>query len=195
MQEQVVASDEAYVVVENSPNEELENRLLEETVQDTIADQGPTAEEIGELAYKVVQALQQVHQSGDTFAAIAVHPSIAEAFTEAFRGLPDEVIGANIRENLPIIPEEKANPLKIITGTDIELQFFQVKYGPREQGGNGLLQDMQAALERERSPVRVTHEFLRFYYLMDLAEKASPKLYTPTGSDVLRNLSPTLGRR
>lgn len=189
MQEQVVAQDSAYVTVENTG--ELENLLP----NDDLTDSSPSEAEISELAHKVVEALQHVHRSGDTFVAIAVHPSIIDAFTSAFRGLPEELITAHVRDNLPIISEERADPVKVITGTDLELQFFQTKYGPREHGGNGLLADLQAALERERSPVRITHEFMRTYYLLELAERVSPKLYTPTGSDIHRSLSPVLGRR
>jgi hypothetical protein len=191
-----VASDSAFVTIQQDV--ELENPLQEEVTTFEQMEQelpGPETQELTpeeqtqELLMRVLQALQQIHQSGDSFVAIAVNPDLVDAFTTAFRSLPDEVITPDVRDRLPIVADESVTPLRIITGSELELQFFQQRYGPRENGGNGFLQDMQAALDRERSPVRMNHDFLRMYYLMDLAEKVKPKLYSPSGSEMLQGLS------
>ncbi len=95
---------------------------------------------------------------------------------------------------LPIVPDPDIDRVKIITGTDIEMQFLQVKYGPRESGGTGLIPDLKAALERDNSPVRVPADFLRTVYLMELVERIRPKV-AQVGVDVLRQFSqPNLRR-
>lgn len=201
------ASDSAYVTVVK--NAELENHpeevMLESQSEGTGVPMVEQKMELGEtgtlevsemeaLAFRVVRSMQEMHQGGESFVAIAVNPSIIEEFTAAFKGLPDEVVSAEIKEKLPIIPEDSVSPLRIITQTDLEVQYFQQRYGPREIGGNGLLQDLEAALLRERSPVRITPEFLRVYYLMELAERVKPRLYSPSGADVFQSVSHNLRR-
>ncbi len=80
MHEQVVASDEANVTVEQSSQyddlrsietventtEELENLPVEEGVTTPQSEES----EMDALVMQVVQALRQIHQAGDTFAAI-----------------------------------------------------------------------------------------------------------------------------
>lgn len=184
MHETVVGLDNAYVTVEDA-TEELENLPTEEVE----AEDAPPKLDMNELSVQVIQALRQIHQSGDTFAAIVCNPSILEEFTAVFRALPSEILPDHVREQLPIVPDPNVDRLKIITGTDIELQFLQVRYGPRNDGGNGLIEDIKSALDREQSPVRVPTDFLRTIYLMELVDKVKPKIYTPNGADVLHQLS------
>lgn len=186
-----IGTDSAYVTVQETAELENPSELLVETglAEGEEIAEPPIEEQMNGLVIRVLQALQQIHQAGDNFVAIAVNPEIVEAFTTAFRGLPEEAISPDVRDRLPIVADDSVNPLRVITGSELELQFFQQRYGPRENGGNGFIQDMQAALDRERSPVRLTHDFLRMYYLLDLSDKTKPKLYSPTGAEVMKTMA------
>lgn len=178
MNDSVVCVDEVSIV-----REELVDPVEEQEGVDTMV------EGLDLLVQEVVQALYQIHQMGDSFVAVITNPSLTEEFTNLFRALPDDVLQPEIRDNLPIVGDPAIQKVRVMTGTDLEVRFLHTRYGPRENGGNGLIQRMNAELEAQRSPVRITAEFLKTYYLMDIANKVSPQIYQPTGSEVLKAIS------
>lgn len=168
---------------------ELQDQIAEEQVVEE-----PSREELVQgLAFRVAQAIRQIYQSGDNVVAVAVNPDLLDDFSAAFKALPDEIVDPSFKEGLPIAPDPSIPSLRVITGTELELQFLQTRYGPRDKGGNGFIQDLEEALFRDRCPIRITKEFLQTYFLFELAEKVRPKLYSPSGAEVLRAL-PSLHR-
>ena len=192
MNDSVVCVDEVSIVKEElvDPVEEEVSPLIEDRLclsEQEVTDN--TVEGLDLLVQEVVQALYQIHQMGDSFVAVITNPSLTEEFTNLFRALPDDVLQPEIRDNLPIVGDPAIQRVRVMTGTDLEMRFLHTRYGPRENGGNGLIQRMNAELEAQRSPVRITTEFLKTYYLMDIANKVSPQIYQPTGSEVLKAIS------
>src|SRR5438034_993392 len=120
-----------------------EARDTEELITPSLVEGGGGAsvlepgETMDTLVMRVVQTLQQIASTGDSFAAIIVNSAIVDEFTSTFRRLPQDIVNDNIKDNLPILADPNVDKVRVITGTDIEMQFLQVRYGPREQGGNG----------------------------------------------------------
>jgi hypothetical protein len=189
--------DETVVETVTEEPVELEATELTATEEGTetpeISPEDQARLEMEALAMRVVGGIRQVYQSGDQIVAILTCPDLLEPFTAAFRAIPEQILDPNLRDNVPIAADPNVPQLRLVTGTDLEMQFLTNRYGPREDGGNGLLRDLEQLLMREQSPVRLTHEFMRCLYLMEMVEKVKPKIIAPTGAELLRaTLNPRL---
>jgi len=149
------------------------------------------------LAIKVALGLKQVHQIGDNVAFMLVHPNLFDGLTAALQAMPDEAFPQLFKEQLGIYPDEGANPVRIVTQTDLEGEFLQQYFT-----ANGLLPKLQHAMQNSMSrlriggqeqdipnPVRVTLETLRVLFVLDLKERLAPGiLRPPMGSQVVQGL-------
>jgi hypothetical protein len=151
-----------------------------ETIQiEKSEDPAPAEPNYEQLALQLAQATAQVVRSGDQLVAAIVNPAWAEGLTAAFRGLPDGMIPDQLRDQLPIDPDDQCQSMQVITRMDLENNFLLQYYGPREQGGNGYLQELDEYLERNQCPVRATPEFLRSRYLTEVSQRFAPRILTP----------------
>jgi hypothetical protein len=139
-------------------------------------------------AMRIAQAIRGVFQSGQEPVALLVNPDLKEQLEAAFRALPDDMIPAQLRDHLPIVADPTVNPCRIITSYDVMMQRLMQRYGPRKDGGNGLLEAMAQAIQLEGTGARITDDFLITYYLLEIAEQVKPRVVVPGASEVLRNL-------
>jgi hypothetical protein len=124
-----------------------------EATELTVAEEGTESPEISPeetakmemeaMAMRVVGGIRQIYQSGDQIVAILTHPDLLEMFTAAFRAIPEQILDPNLRDNVPIAADESVPQLRLVTGTDLEMQFLTNRYG-RPPAGPGAAADARA---------------------------------------------------
>lgn len=128
------------------------------------------------MAMEVVSRLQQLQRQSDQAEMLILNPAVKAGFLEVWARLPEDVLPAEFRAHFPIQENPDVPVYHLITRSMIEMRFLEAHFGPQ---GNGLLPKLQSVLDAQRSPVRITHEFLRIRYLLEMYEKVAPRILTP----------------
>jgi hypothetical protein len=140
-------------------------------------------EESPELNYEQVmvnflKGLQQLAQQGIRMHHLRLNPALEAGFKAELERVPEEVLPAEIKAQLQIVADPQEEAIRIITSADIERMFLEQHFGPRDQGGNGLLPEMMKFFAGEMQvgrgvPVQLDLNWLRHRYLDEVAERVS----------------------
>lgn len=149
----------------------------------------PTGQQI---ALRLLQTFRQLGTAGDQVAVVLINPQLKEEFLAAWKELPDGAFHTDadqakvMRDNLPLQEDERVKIAEIIPVSHMEKQFLVQHFGPREEGGNGLLPQMEAYLQEQPYPVRITIDWLRNRYLDQIAERFTRRVEVASTMPVLR---------
>lgn len=174
---------ETGVAVDTATVEVLQDAVVSEMDGEPTGEtEGPGETDYVMLAQRCVQLMQRVVQSGDQIAVILVNPAHIEGFKQGFQELPNEILAEDpevaqqIKDELPVEPDENVTLLQLVTGGDIEKRFLETYFGPAEYGGNNLIPRMQQALANRQAPVRISIDWLRARFLDEVAQSAVPQV-------------------
>lgn len=153
-------------------------------VQELLApetEDGPKVINFSEIVQKTLALMQNVFMQGDQVAQVRINPSFLEGFRIAFEAMPDDVVTPEFKQGLPIVADENEPQLRLVTRNDLELLELQRFFGPRDQGGNGLLPQLIEAYGQLGTPVRITPDVLRVLYALEVKKTRIPEIITPAG--------------
>jgi hypothetical protein len=180
-----------------------DEEILSEGVELQVLDGGLTEAQPAEaegpdynrLALEAAHRTLRIFEGNDQVELFLVNPRLSEGFVTAWRALSEELIPAAFRDNVPIVEDEGIEVIHIDTRVQREARYLQNHFGPREQGGTGLIPALLAELDKRRSPVMLGIEFLRFRYLMEMADEVAPRVVVPGASNILMAQTVPTGRR
>ncbi len=133
------------------------------------------------MALELLKTFRYHAGRGEPMAQVLAHPDHLEPLMAAFMALPEELVSAEMKEQVRIDPDAEVETFRVITLTELEYAWLQGYLGPREHGGNGQLPKLAQYLEGNRVPLRFDLTCLRVLAMLDILKRIDPGIIVPTG--------------
>ena len=125
--------------------------------------------------FRTIQILQEAQQNPqDGIVRIIVPADLKDAFLEILNDteiVPEELLPLEVRSQLPLEVRSDVTNVQAVMFSQLEASFLINYFGPRNQGGNGLIERLQAVINKQGRPVRVTLDYLRNRFLAELEQQ------------------------
>jgi hypothetical protein len=140
------------------------------------------------IVLRFLQACQQIREMGTYIHHVRIHPDLKQGFQAELGRVPEEVLPSAMIAKIQIEEDPSEKEIRIITGKDIERMYLERHFGPREEGGTGVLPNLMNYLQKNKIPVTVDLPFLRTLFLLEAVERIDSRVITASAG-ALPNLA------